>query len=1590
MIESKHSKYWFRAINNNMRRILRGRGSGRRPGALPRPSASPSPGLQPSTQPSFGNSNPNTTNNTQQQPSAFSFGQQAGGTTQGSNQTNTPSNPQSSQISGSVASAGSVAFNPSSTGFNFSAGQGAAVNNPFVKNNMESSPGPSGGYQGNIFTIPPSTSKEPPKEVPKYTQKDPWNETQDFNTSYRPQDDSTTWTHLTTYQQEVERQKRIQPPEFAPHAPFTWPQGETVVKDDPHIKYDWLAGSLSSTQQLPTANPPTNSFGQSTIQQQQPLSTSFGQNGTLTRAQPSSNVFGQQSTQQGQSTTNLFGNTAASANLPQSAQHTSNIFGNLNSQKHTQQPTSNIFGQNAAQPPQPTSNAFGKNSMQPQQATSNMVGQSSTKHHQPVSNPFGQNVTQPQQSTYSVFGQNATQQQQPTQFQQSTSNIFGQTATQPEQSNDLATQTEDSMSTSPDNSSSKSPKTQPGPFAFLNSSIAPGQTDNVSTQGQGGSLFDRITKPTSKSTNFAEGTQNLSQMPSQENSEATQGQGGSLFARVSKLSSISDHSLENGQGLTQDTTNPFSASDPYEMLEAKPVYPGPPTSPTKSPPRPRPASTSFAGSNPHTAASIFSMPASQDGKSATSNLFGGLKLPPASQPLSTSFPSPSKASTSGNIRDRESNGSKVNESITSSSSTTVTRVSGDKGRFLSTSDRTIGMPPPPPAEFTAEQRRQLVTGYRLKALDVGLKRRIMKSEAFHAEAETVFRFYEERKQAIIDAGGLPLKQIAGNKRVSPDETKHDGAQGKRAKLEAPPSQTPKPKARITNGPPFSRDALSDAGNRQALGSKRKADEDTNKDAGQEADDSAKRARGEGQISYPSLPSSSSNSQTSSIFKNILGNKEQAPMTGISPPTVNGFDKANASDSKASFAKVGNSFQYKPPSTSDNSSHFATSIQPGAAPTASMLPPSKPATDSPSKQAFGLMAQPSSSTDANPFSTKCGATEPPTKAPFAFIKQSSPSTIANPFSIKTKTTEDTPSAAVKPPTFKPPTFVIDASSNFLSQFGKTAEETAKKEKAKRKAEDFDSDEDNEAEWERKDAEEQRAKKQKLEEALKPNKAKFIPGKGFVLGDDDVEKQKEKSAQLEGLMPVSSLVPPPLDSGASVFSKQPSTQGMVNSHNIFGHLSDVDSGAEGSKTGDADDEDDGSEGGSDHEEGQDGQVKVQGRERISPHQVDTNKSGGASPLANINPFGAVNSRLSHSLEVTTSEAPSSGQSLFDRISRDESGNAIREVPPTDDKKSENALKPSLFPSTSNFFGQAPSAGSGSNVFGQSPQSRSPFNILGSSTPFKPTSNIFGLPSTLTPTTLAPNSSSPQGDHTWKPDTPIKFGNSSDAPGVKITSPTPPKPSFGGLFGSPPANAAKETPAKPTSNIFSTTPTKSPGLGFGFAFGGPPKTATSTLAPPSGAASTTTSRATSPGGTTAGESANESTADGEDDAVQREEQIDLTSGGPGEEDEDVLFEVKAKALSFDFDKKTWTSKGVGLFRVLKHRESGKARMLLRQETIGKIILNAALLSAMKYENTNNKSVKMAVASDNGKLATWMIRVGREDDAQKLASVLEENKSN
>jgi Ran-binding protein 1 len=77
-----------------------------------------------------------------------------------------------------------------------------------------------------------------------------------------------------------------------------------------------------------------------------------------------------------------------------------------------------------------------------------------------------------------------------------------------------------------------------------------------------------------------------------------------------------------------------------------------------------------------------------------------------------------------------------------------------------------------------------------------------------------------------------------------------------------------------------------------------------------------------------------------------------------------------------------------------------------------------------------------------------------------------------------------------------------------------------------------------------------------------------------------------------------------------------------------------------------------------------------------------------------------------------------------------------------------------------------------------------------------------------------------------------------------------------------------------------------------------------------------------------------------VVKLDEIEVVSG---EEDEEVLFKIRAKLFCFretlldkGTGKKSWCERGVGDVRFLKHKEHQKVRMLMRQEKTHKIIIN------------------------------------------------------
>ncbi|TGJ81467.1 hypothetical protein E0Z10_g7292 [Xylaria hypoxylon] len=263
----------------------------------------------------------------------------------------------------------------------------------------------------------------------------------------------------------------------------------------------------------------------------------------------------------------------------------------------------------------------------------------------------------------------------------------------------------------------------------------------------------------------------------------------------------------------------------------------------------------------------------------------------------------------------------------------------------------------------------------------------------------------------------------------------------------------------------------------------------------------------------------------------------------------------------------------------------------------------------------------------------------------------------------------------------------------------------------------------------------------------------------------------------------------------------------------------------------------------------------------------------------------------------------------------------------------------------------------------------------------------------------------------------------PGSQLSAPTlggnsftaTPSSSFTFSFGQQPSSTPTAAPSSQGGGIFGGSAKTNGALGFNFTQASPGQGSQNSLdskfpkAPalmnPSShlqASGDGSTRANSPFpapssmGTTPVNGTPEPQAPHEDGQEAPQEQISLTEGGPGEEDETILHEVRAKAIKYipvqqgdeDEGKSPWSTRGVGPLRVLQNKSTGAVRVLLRAEPRGHIALNKAILPDVEYKS-KAKTVNFVAADDNGSgLETWMLQVKKPESAIKLAEVLEANK--
>ncbi|KAL2758079.1 hypothetical protein ACRALDRAFT_2017106 [Sodiomyces alcalophilus JCM 7366] len=277
------------------------------------------------------------------------------------------------------------------------------------------------------------------------------------------------------------------------------------------------------------------------------------------------------------------------------------------------------------------------------------------------------------------------------------------------------------------------------------------------------------------------------------------------------------------------------------------------------------------------------------------------------------------------------------------------------------------------------------------------------------------------------------------------------------------------------------------------------------------------------------------------------------------------------------------------------------------------------------------------------------------------------------------------------------------------------------------------------------------------------------------------------------------------------------------------------------------------------------------------------------------------------------------------------------------------------------------------------------------------------------------------------PFQFGAGSSAassqpaaqPGTSTGS-TSSVFAFGANAPSNPTPSANSQAPTQSDNIFAPKPTQPGGSIFGGSLqppaGGPSTTGTNSPLNLGGASSLATTPATgtpeptadrektSASGPSAGrEAPGAGGAAGDDSEGKPHEQIKLTEGGAGEEDETAVHEVRSKVLKFvpaseaaedsggegkGKSKSPWVTRGIGPFRLLKHKTSGAVRMVVRAEPRGHVVLNRVLLPNETYKN-DGKYVKLLTSNETGDgLETYMVQVKNPEVAKELAAVLEKHK--
>ena len=274
---------------------------------------------------------------------------------------------------------------------------------------------------------------------------------------------------------------------------------------------------------------------------------------------------------------------------------------------------------------------------------------------------------------------------------------------------------------------------------------------------------------------------------------------------------------------------------------------------------------------------------------------------------------------------------------------------------------------------------------------------------------------------------------------------------------------------------------------------------------------------------------------------------------------------------------------------------------------------------------------------------------------------------------------------------------------------------------------------------------------------------------------------------------------------------------------------------------------------------------------------------------------------------------------------------------------------------------------------------------------------------------------------PPKPFSFGSSDSKQSMPFGSkPDNSKPTF--AFGSKPddskpafAFGTKSDDSKPTFSFGSKEDaapaipftfgqtnkdnTDAPKPTFQFAFNSQKANDSTSEAKPSFSFG---SSATS-GATGFGSAASSNPPAGDDDKVEEEEvQGDfkpiarmsgdkIESASTGEENEELLYTKRTKLMLFNPEDKElpYVNKGLGDLKVLKNKDSGKSRIVIRADGGLRILLNTLISKDMTYSSIGNGSmVRIPTVNADKKIETFVLKVKTPADGEELLKAVNDAK--